>query len=116
METNKEVRSNRKFKARKAVSSSKSEEESFTEVIISSPSCPPAKRKYKQIYYVHSTYVYEIHILHFLNLYFILKSLRLHDKNEFETSPITCSGDSAKRYSKSGKISNSSGFGSRIDN
>jgi len=59
MDTDREARSNRKFKARKAIFSSESEEESSVEDILPSPPRPPAKRKYKQIYYVYSTYVYK---------------------------------------------------------
>lgn len=53
MDTDKEARGNRKFNARKFMSSSESEEE-FIDIILSSPPRPPAKRKYKQIYYVYS--------------------------------------------------------------
>lgn len=44
-----------------------------------------------------------------------MKGKRLYDENEPESSSITCSGNSAKRYSESEKISNSSGCGSRVD-
>jgi len=62
------------------------EEESSIEHILLSPPRPPAKRKYKQIYYVYSTYVYKyicvvhivyIHILYFLNVYSIFCIERL---------------------------------------
>jgi len=80
MDTDREARSNRKFRARKAMFSSDSEEESSIEDILPSPPRPPAKRKYKQIYYVYNTYVYKyicvvhivyINILYFFNVYSI---------------------------------------------
>ncbi|XP_011688387.1 PREDICTED: uncharacterized protein LOC105450302 [Wasmannia auropunctata] len=85
MDTDKEAnrKANRKNRARKDIFSSESEEESSTEVNLPSPPRPPAKRQ------------------------------RLHDENEPGSSSITCSGDSAKRYTESGKLPNSST--SRID-
>lgn len=48
MDTDKEARGKRKYRAKKDVSSSESEEESSTEIILPSPPRPPVKRKYKQ--------------------------------------------------------------------
>lgn len=44
-----------------------------------------------------------------------MKGQRLYDKNECESLSITCSGNSAKRYSESEEVSNSSSYGFRID-
>lgn len=48
MDTEKEIKSYRKYRARKVLSSSESEEESCTSAILPPAPCPPAKHNYKQ--------------------------------------------------------------------
>lgn len=72
MDTDKEAKKKRKFRARKDVSSSESEKESSTEDDLPPPPNPPKKRKYKKIYYVYSTYIHIYTISYFIIFKFIL--------------------------------------------
>ncbi|XP_070171336.1 uncharacterized protein [Polyergus mexicanus] len=87
MDTEKEAKSYRKYRARKVLSSSESEEESCTSAISPPAPCPPAKRQ------------------------------RLCNTNETvqcESASITRSWDSAKKYKVSSQISNLSSYSSSL--
>ncbi|XP_070167966.1 uncharacterized protein [Polyergus mexicanus] len=87
MDTEKEAKSYRKYRARKVLSSSESEEESCTSAILPPAPCPPAKRQ------------------------------RLCNTNETvqcESASITRSWDSAKKYKVSSQISNLSSYSSSL--
>ncbi|XP_070171297.1 uncharacterized protein [Polyergus mexicanus] len=87
MDTEKETKSYRKYRARKVLSSSESEEESCTNAILPPAPCPPAKRQ------------------------------RLCNTNETvqcESASITRSWDSAKKYKVSSQISNLSSYSSSL--
>ncbi|XP_070171236.1 uncharacterized protein [Polyergus mexicanus] len=87
MDTEKETKSYRKYRARKVLSSSESEEESCTSAILPPAPCPPAKRQ------------------------------RLCNTNETvqcESASITRSWDSAKKYKVSSQISNLSSYSSSL--